>query len=65
MLVLDPEGRVTASEALEFAYLALYHDPTDEPEAEEKVDWTFDNSNHSFEDWKAELYVWQSKLVMH
>jgi p38 MAP kinase len=63
MLVFDPEGRVTASGALKFAYLAPYHDPTDEPEAEEKVDWTYDNVNHSVDAWKAELYAWQSKLM--
>ncbi|CAI7615522.1 unnamed protein product [Penicillium pancosmium] len=65
MLVFDLQKRVTASEALEFAYLAPYHDPTDEPEAEETVDWTFDNANHSFEYWKAELYAWESKLMLN
>ncbi|KAJ6001028.1 mitogen-activated protein kinase HOG1, partial [Penicillium waksmanii] len=65
MLVFDLQERVTASEALEFAYLAPYHDPTDEPEAEEAVDWTFDNANHSFEYWKAELYAWESKLMLN
>jgi p38 MAP kinase len=56
MLVFDPRERVTASEALHFAYLAPYHDPTDEPEAEEKFDWTFNTANHSVDVWKAELY---------
>lgn len=65
MLVFDLQERVTASEALEFAYLAPYHDPTDEPEAEETVDWTFDNANQSFEYWKAKLYAWESKLMLN
>jgi p38 MAP kinase len=59
MLVFDPQGRVTAFEALQFTYLVPYHDPTDEPEAEEKVDWTFDKANHSVDVCKAELYVYR------
>lgn len=58
MLVFDPQGRVAAFEALQFAYLAPYHDPTDEPEAEEKFDWTLDKANHSNDFCKAELYVY-------
>jgi p38 MAP kinase len=65
MLVFDPQGRATAPESLEFAYLALYHDPTDEPEAEEKVDWTFNNADHSVDAWKAELYAWPSKFMLN
>lgn len=57
MLVFDPQERITAPEALEFAYLAPYHDPSDEPEAEEKVDWTFDNANHSVDVCQAEFYA--------
>jgi serine/threonine protein kinase len=36
MLVFDPRKRVKAEEALAHPYLAPYHDPTDEPKAEEK-----------------------------
>ena len=36
MLVFDPKKRITAAEALAHEYLAPYHDPTDEPVAEEK-----------------------------
>lgn len=63
MLVFDPQARVTASEALGFSYLAPYHDPTDEPEAEEKLDWTFDIANHSVDAWKAKMYVLQPKWL--
>jgi p38 MAP kinase len=38
MLVFDPRKRVKASEGLAHEYLSLYHDPTDEPVAEEKFD---------------------------
>jgi len=55
MLVFDPHGRVTASEALAFPYLALYHDPTDEPEAASRFDWTFDGIYHPVDTWRAKM----------
>ncbi len=36
MLVFDPKKRITATEALAHECLALYHDPTDEPVADNK-----------------------------
>lgn len=64
MLVFDPRGRVTAPQALESAYLVRYHDNTDEPEAEEKVDWAFENVNLSIDAWKEKLYAWQQLIFI-
>jgi serine/threonine protein kinase len=57
-LVFDPHKPISASEALASPYLALYHDPTDEPVAQKKFDWTFNESNLSENAWKSKLYVW-------
>lgn len=55
MLVFDPKGRVSASEALTFPYLAPYHDPKDEPEAQRRFDWSFDGADHSIDTWKRKM----------
>ncbi|KAJ6127338.1 hypothetical protein N7523_002950 [Penicillium sp. IBT 18751x] len=55
-IVLDPYKRATASEALALPYLAPYHDPTDEPEAEKKLDWRSVESNYPLHSWKAKVY---------
>ncbi|KAJ5260374.1 Mitogen-activated protein kinase hog1 [Penicillium chrysogenum] len=39
ILVFNPTERIRAAEALAHEYLAPYHDPTDEPVAQEKFDW--------------------------
>ena len=52
MLVFDPRKRVKASEALAHPYLAPYHDPTDEPGAEEKFDWSFNDADLPVDTWK-------------
>ena len=57
MLVFDPQGRVSATEALAFPYLAAYHDPTDEPEADRRIDWALYTFNPSADAWKRKLYV--------
>jgi len=57
MIVFDPQGRVSASEALACAFLAPYHDPIDEPEADRRIDWAFDQANYSIDTWKSRLYV--------
>ena len=49
MLVFDPKKRVRAEQALAHPYLAPYHDPTDEPIAEEKFDWSFNDTNLELE----------------
>jgi p38 MAP kinase len=52
MLVFDPKKRIRATEALVHEYLAPYHDPTDEPEAEEKFDWSFNDADLPVDTWK-------------
>ncbi|KAG0672744.1 MAPK protein hog1 [Pichia californica] len=56
MLVFDPRKRITASEALSHPYLSPYHDPTDEPIADEKFDWSFNNADLPVENWKIMMY---------
>ncbi|KAL4766854.1 kinase-like domain-containing protein [Aspergillus nidulans var. acristatus] len=41
-----------ADQALADEYLALYHDPTDEPEGE-KFDWSFDDADLPVDTWKT------------
>ena len=52
MLVFDPKKRITATEALSHEYLAPYHDPSDEPVAEEKFDWSFNDADLPVDTWK-------------
>ena len=52
MLVFDPKKRITAGEALSHSYLAPYHDPADEPVAEEKFDWSFNDADLPVDTWK-------------
>jgi len=52
MLVFDPRTRVRAGDALADPYLSLYHDPTDEPVAEEKFDWSFNDADLPVDTWK-------------
>jgi p38 MAP kinase len=52
MLVFDPKKRITAPEALAHEYLAPYHDPTDEPVADEKFDWSFNDADLPVDTWK-------------
>lgn len=57
MLVFDPKKRVRADQALAHQYLAPYHDPTDEPVAEEKFDWSFNDADLPVDTWKIMMYV--------
>ncbi|CAD6591064.1 MAG: MAPK protein hog1 [Alectoria sarmentosa] len=52
MLVFDPRLRVRAGDALAHEYLAPYHDPSDEPVAEEKFDWSFNDADLPVDQWK-------------
>lgn len=65
MLVFDPRTRVKAAEALAHEYLAPYHDPTDEPVAEEKFDWSFNDADLPVDTWKImmyeQLHEWQDE----
>ncbi|KAG4026197.1 hypothetical protein MFRU_043g00040 [Monilinia fructicola] len=56
MLVFDPRKRVKASEALSHEYLSPYHDPTDEPVADEKFDWSFNDADLPVDTWKIMMY---------
>lgn len=58
MLTLDPRKRISAAEALEHPYLAPYHDPSDEPVAADKFDWSFNEADLPVDTWKG-------KQVMH
>lgn len=57
MLVFDPKKRVRAEQALAHPYLAPYHDPTDEPSAEEKFDWSFNDADLPVDTWKIMMYA--------
>jgi p38 MAP kinase len=53
MLVFNPRQRIDAKESLEHEYLGPYHDPTDEPEAGEKFDWSFNDADLPVDTWKV------------
>ena len=56
MLVFDPRKRITATESLAHEYVSPYHDPTDEPEAAEKFDWSFNDADLPVDTWKVMMY---------
>jgi len=56
MLVFDPRKRITATEALAHEYVAPYHDPSDEPEAKEQFDWSFNDADLPVDTWKVMMY---------
>lgn len=56
MLVFDPRKRITATESLAHEYVSPYHDPTDEPEAHEKFDWSFNDADLPVDNWKVMMY---------
>ena len=53
MLVFDPRLRVRAGDALAHEYLAPYHDPSDEPVADEKFDCSFNDADLPVDQWKV------------
>lgn len=57
MLVFDPKKRISAEQGLAHEYLAPYHDPTDEPVAAEKFDWSFNDADLPVDTWKIMMYV--------
>lgn len=56
MLIFDPRKRISASQALTHEYLSPYHDPSDEPAAEEKFDWSFNDADLPVDTWKIMMY---------
>ena len=71
MLVFDPKKRVRAGDALAHPYLSPYHDPSDEPVAEEKFDWSFNDADLPVDTWKIMMYdgpdaqLMGALLIMH
>jgi p38 MAP kinase len=57
ILVFNPTKRIQAAEALAHEYLAPYHDPTDEPVAQKKFDWSFTDLDVSVGTWKIMMSV--------
>lgn len=51
--MFDPRKRINAEEALSHPYLAPYHDPSDEPAAPEKFDWSFNEADLPVDTWKG------------
>jgi mitogen-activated protein kinase 7 len=45
LLAFDPAQRITVEEALEHPYLAIWHDPTDEPDAPSQFEFDFEHVN--------------------
>ena len=56
MLVFDPRKRITATDSLAHEYVAPYHDSSDEPIAQEKFDWSFNDADLSVDTWKVMMY---------
>ncbi len=56
MLVFDPRKRIDAAESLAHTYVAPYHDPTDEPVAADKFDWSFNDADLPVDTWKVMMY---------
>ncbi|KAI5293471.1 MAPK protein hog1, partial [Ascosphaera atra] len=57
MLVFDPKKRISAANSLAHPYLSPYHDPTDEPEADMKFDWSFNDAELPVDTWKVMMWV--------
>ena len=53
MLVLDPDRRISATDALAHPYLADYHDLNDEPTAPQFNDAMEGKSDINLETWKS------------
>lgn len=69
MLLLDPQSRVTAAEALTFLYFAEYREPDEETEAQ-PYDHSLDNTDLTLEQWKrkgecGERRQWGKSRQMH
>ena len=44
-LIMEPEQRISAEDALKHKYFKIYHDPEDEPDFEGKIDDSFEHDN--------------------
>ncbi|GMM34707.1 hypothetical protein DASC09_020320 [Saccharomycopsis crataegensis] len=52
MLLFDPIARVDAEASLEHPYLEFFHDTDDEPSANVKFDWSFNEEDLPVEKWE-------------
>ncbi|XP_055346917.1 mitogen-activated protein kinase 14-like [Paramacrobiotus metropolitanus] len=57
MLDIDPDRRITATEALSHEYFADYHDPDDEPEFGHIVDEPYEGLVLPMEAWKSMIWM--------
>jgi p38 MAP kinase len=55
MLDIDPEKRITTTEALAHPYVSTYSDPEDEPVFDRQLDWSLLDSELSSEEWKTKM----------
>ncbi|KAJ5911260.1 Mitogen-activated protein kinase HOG1 [Penicillium subrubescens] len=62
LLVWNPEQRITAEAALSHPYLSVYHDPSDEPTANQTFDWSSIDADHGIDTWKTLVY---SEILDH
>ncbi|OQD78079.1 hypothetical protein PENANT_c091G06810 [Penicillium antarcticum] len=56
LLMLNPRERITAAAALEHPYVSLYHDPEDEPVADERLDLSILETGLSSASWHKIIY---------
>ncbi|KAJ5982339.1 Mitogen-activated protein kinase HOG1 [Penicillium sp. IBT 35674x] len=57
LLVWNPGERISAAAALPHPYLSLYHDPTDESQAQALFGWALVDSKQSVETWKSLIFA--------
>ena len=63
MLVFDPKKQITATEALAYEYLAPYHNLTNEPIADKKFNWRYNDANLPEETWKILMFVLKLYII--
>lgn len=56
MLLLDPDSRVTAAQAMALPYYAEFREPEEETEAL-PYDHSLDNAEQSLEQWKSKWWT--------
>lgn len=63
-LMIDPDRRITAAESLTHPYMAPYHDPTDEPTASQKFDWSFNDQDLPKDTWRIMMYAHSAAFAL-
>lgn len=64
MLLLDPDNRVSAAEALSLPYFSVFREPDDETEAQ-PYDHSLDNAELTVDQWKRKHGPKQNLMVEH